>query len=208
MEKEHITDEDIINIAYRKEKLKEFKKNLEDKDFNEGKWQVFFKKNEWIFGFNLDYQYLNIIKREQSLGDGKGNNPRTDYLCEINNFTLLIELKTHETELFGNSTNRSGAWKLSTNLMDAFSQILEQKAEWQIKGEKENIKQRTRDPKAILIIGNKKKELLEEEDELIRKTKNDTFELFRRDSRNIEIITFDELYERAKYILEKNEKKS
>jgi len=31
--------------------------------------------------------------------------------------------------------------------------------------------------------------------------KEKTFELFRRDSRNVEIITFDELYERANHIV-------
>jgi len=29
---------------------------------------------------------------------------------------------------------------------------------------------------------------------------NDTFELFRRDSRTLEIVTFDELFDRAKFI--------
>ena len=28
-----------------------------------------------------------------------------------------------------------------------------------------------------------------------------TFELFRRDSRNLEILTYDELYERAKFVV-------
>jgi hypothetical protein len=31
-----------------------------------------------------------------------------------------------------------------------------------------------------------------------------TFELFRRDSRNVEILTFDELYDRATFIVEGN----
>ena len=30
--------------------------------------------------------------------------------------------------------------------------------------------------------------------------KRDTFELFRRDTRNLEIVTFDELLERARFI--------
>ncbi len=31
--------------------------------------------------------------------------------------------------------------------------------------------------------------------------KQKTFELYRRDSRNVEILTYDELYERAYYIV-------
>ena len=37
-----------------------------------------------------------------------------------------------------------------------------------------------------------------------KRVKLKTFELFRRDSRNVEIITYDELYERAKFIVEHN----
>ena len=37
----------------------------------------------------------------------------------------------------------------------------------------------------------------------VKRIKKKTFELFRRDSRNIEIITYDELYERAKFIAER-----
>ena len=32
-----------------------------------------------------------------------------------------------------------------------------------------------------------------------------TFELFRRDSRNVEIITYDELYDRARFIVQGSE---
>jgi len=41
---------------------------------------------------------------------------------------------------------------------------------------------------------------LSETKELQIKAKS--FELFRRDSRNVEIVTFDELFERAKFIVE------
>ena len=40
--------------------------------------------------------------------------------------------------------------------------------------------------------------------ELEAKIKMKTFELYRRDSRNIDIVTYDELYERAQFIVEGN----
>lgn len=93
-------------------------------------------------------------------------------------------------------------------MIDSLSQILEQKASWQIKGEVnannnfndegELINQKTLDPKSILIIG---ADSQFEGTEKIKQIKLRTFELFRRDSRNIEILTYDELYERAKFIV-------
>ena len=50
-------------------------------------------------------------------------------------------------------------------------------------------------PKGILVIGHT--------DQLDKISKRNTFELFRRNVVNPEIITFDELYERAKFIVER-----
>lgn len=43
--------------------------------------------------------------------------------------------------------------------------------------------------------------------ELEIEIKKKTFELFRNDSRNIEILTYDELYDRARYIVEGESRK-
>ena len=57
-------------------------------------------------------------------------------------------------------------------------------------------------PKAFLIIGTLK-EFKNEHG--INEDKFSSFELFRRNIHNPEIITFDELYERARYIVEFSE---
>jgi len=64
---------------------------------------------------------------------------------------------------------------------------------------------RTLDPKIIFIIGNRSKEfpLDKSQDSIV---KNETFERFRRNNKHIDIITFDELYERAKYIVKQSDK--
>ena len=56
----------------------------------------------------------------------------------------------------------------------------------------------TVDPKSILLIGSNGQFSGTEKERTIKLR---TFELFRRDSRNIEILTYDELYERAKFIV-------
>lgn len=105
--------------------------------------------------------------------------------------------------------NRSNSWKLSTDLYEAHSQILEHKASGQIKLSEssreydkngEEIKQKAYDSKTILIIG-KWTELDKSKNAQEEKIKEKTFELFRQNSKNVEIITFDELYARAEFIV-------
>lgn len=218
-----ITSKDIVNTSFRKRGLQIFKNLLENKDnwklyanendvstsSEEKVWQYFFEKNQWIFGYGLDYRYKNILQREAHVSDSELNGSNTvigDYLMGDKLFTTFVEIKKPSTKLFGKNGNRSNSWKLSNELIESFTQILEQKASGQIKLEKEQfvdgepLTQKAFDSKVILIIGNWE-ELKESNTALESNIKKKTFELFRRDSRNVEIITFDELYDRAKYIV-------
>lgn len=222
--KNNVTDKDIVALGYRKDQLEIFRKLIEENYLSKYKeevikntqikdelaFQYFFNKNPWIFGYGLDYRFMGILQKEFSASgteaDGSGQ-VNGDFLIGDEKFTTFVELKKPDTPLFKNSTIRSGVWKLSTDLMEAKSQILEQKASGQIKIEKETIhnsdgkeiKQKSYDSKVILIIGNWGQ--VKDDVDLVKQTKIKTFELFRRDSRNIEIITYDELYDRAKYIV-------
>ncbi len=223
MMQKNITKKDVVALAYRKEQLEIFRKMLYENYLEEYKkiinkeeskdeivWQCFFNQNPWIFGYGLDYRFMGILQKEFSASgteaDGSGQ-VNGDFLMGDKKFTTFIELKKPDTSIFKNSLNRAGAWKLSTELMEAKSQILEQKASGQIKIETakihnesgEEIEQSSYDSKTILIIGNWDE--IANDSDLIKKTKQKTFELFRRDSRNIEIITYDELYERAQFIV-------
>ncbi len=221
-----VTSTDITNIGYRKNQLDVFYKLLnedgylekyqEQESLNDKReeiaWQHFFTKNPWIFGYGLDYRFLGILQKEVHVSNtniaGK-DGEIGDFLLSCNRFTVLVELKKPNTPLFGEDKNRSGSWCLSSDLIHAVSQILEQKASWQIKSEAnasknfddegKHIKQQTVDPKTILIIGNSN-QFSGDTEEL--RTKARTYELFQRDSRNIDIVTYDELYERASFIVE------
>ena len=224
-----ITSKDIVNTSFRKKGLQIFKKLISEKDYwkvyanengqsmhsEEKTFQYFFEKNQWIFGYGLDYRYQNILQREVHFSDAELNGSNTvigDYLLGDKMFTTFVELKKPSTNLFGNSTNRSNSWKLSNELIDSFSQILEHKASGQIRLEQkqfidgEPLHQKAFDSKVILVIGNWN-ELDVATNSLEREIKIKTFELFRRDSRNVEIITFDELYDRATFIVEGNKTK-
>lgn len=222
--KNNVTDKDIVALGYRKGQLEIFRKLLEENYLNTYKlevienskikdelaWQYFFNKNPWIFGYGLDYRFMGILQKEFSASgteaDGSGQ-VNGDFLIGDQKFTTFVELKKPDTPLFKDRNVRSGTWALSTDLMEAKSQILEQKASGQIKIEKETIhdsdgheiKQNSYDSKVILIIGCW--DQIKNDIDLTKKTKAKTLELFRRDSRNIEILTYDELYERAKFIV-------
>lgn len=228
-----ITSTDITNIGYRKSQLEIFHQLLNETDYlqkyqeqegltdsrEEIAWQYYFKRNPWIFGYGLDYRFLGILQKEPHLSDtdvaGK-DGVIGDYLLGCSKFTVLVEMKKPTSLLFQDivsGKNRSKSWRLSDELINAVSQILEQKASWQIKAEtsatqnfddKGNlIKQRTLDPKTFLIIGDSKQYAGEDKEQQIKAR---TFELFKRDSRNVDLITFDELYDRAKFIVSDEEK--
>jgi hypothetical protein len=212
---ENLKGKDFVNLAFRNEGLSVFKDWLENDMDDEKRWQKFFEKHDWIFGYGLDYRFMTIFDREMSVGDGgteDQNKPKIDFLNEFSDFTVLVELKTPKTIFFENSKNRAGCWQLGEGFIDAYSQALEQKAEWSIKGNNGNnksndgnkkIETRTRDPKVILVIGNKQKQIFNITNITEKELKQDTFEIFRRGSRNIEIVTYDELLERAEFIVSK-----
>ena len=63
---------------------------------------------------------------------------------------------------------------------------------------------RTQDPKVIFIIGNKSKEFPNASINIDDRKKADTFERFRQNNKNIDIVTYDELLERANFIVNGN----
>jgi len=205
----HFTKEDLEVLSGRRKGLEEFSLNLKrESDWDEKDWQKFFNENTWIFGYGLDYQFLNILQKEAHISDidlDSKNDVITDFLLGSSKFTVIVELKRPDTPIFTTEKNRSESWQLSHELTKAVSQILAQKAEWEIKSKMQQydsfgkaLSNITIDPKAILIIGDFKQFDGSNKNDVI---KQKTFELYRRNLRNIEIITYSELYERAFYIV-------
>lgn len=189
--------------------LKEFERKINE-DEDEVFWQNFFQNNSWIFGYGLDWQFKGILQKECHISynniDGS-NEVIGDFLLGDKRFTAFVEIKKPNTPLFKTNPNRSNSWRLSNELIESVSQILEQKASGQIKIERDPLyikgnmlKQHSYDSKVFLIIGSWKEiEKCSEQEKVI---KEKTFELFRRDSRNIEIMTYDEILDRAKFIVD------
>ena len=96
---------------------------------------------------------------------------------------------------------RNDVWLLSSDLLGAIAQIQVNTRTWAIDSQRaENVRPLEQDniytvePKGILIIGNTKE--VNGNEGIIS-----CFEGYRRNTTNPEIITFDELYERAKFIV-------
>ena len=78
-----ITSKDIVNTSFRKKELSIFKMLIDKSDYwktyasengigdksEEKVWQSFFEKNEWIFGYGLDYRFQTILQRESHVSD-------------------------------------------------------------------------------------------------------------------------------------------
>lgn len=174
-------------------------------------WHHYLKSNEWILGLNVDIKFIRDFYDEQKVGNENSlgsQSPKTD-LLGVSDFTTLIELKCSSTEIFKKtrSKGRANTWDFTADFIEGISQCLGQKTELEKSFKQKNfIKDGKRldsariesiDPKTLLIIGNRRKEFpLDDlfDDNFI---KSNAFERFRRSNRNVEVITFDELFERA-----------
>lgn len=227
-----VTKKDIVAVGYRKKQLETFRMLLEDSVFfdsiktkhewnDEKVWQTFFERNPWIFGYGLSYIYLATLddkKLEQAVqGHHVGSyGKRADALLKskgIISSLCFVEIKTHKTKLLESNKYRSGCWAPSEELAGAVSQV-----QGTVASATDTIKDKltlsdakgfpTGEqafnylPKAYLVVGNLSEFVGENG---VNQQQYRSFELFRGNTNSPEIITFDELYERAKFIVHANE---
>ncbi len=223
-----ITRSDVIAVGYRKKQLEVFRQLLEDPKYfdsikskkqctDESLWQQFFEKNQWIFGYGLSYLYLaslNDKKLEQVVAGHsiREHGKRVDALMKSKGLVsslCFVEIKTHKTPLLGNKPYRSGCWGPSMELAGAVSQV-----QGTVALAMENIRGKLSitdpkgfptgeeafnySPKAYLVVGSLSEFI---GDHGVNHEQYRSLELFRRNTISPELITFDELYERAKFIV-------
>ncbi|MDD3487887.1 MAG: DUF4263 domain-containing protein [Candidatus Pacebacteria bacterium] len=204
-----LTQKDVNSLLKRRGTLAEFKQSLTSHSSDESWWQDFFEGNKWIFGYGLNYEILRQQQSQPVYGgvkiDGRGGQ-RGDNLMSTTgnlNFTVLVEIKTPATPLLqGTQEIRNGAWSLSKNLTDALSQIQANIQTWEKQGAEqpenrdklEELSVFTVKPKGIIVIGSLT--------QLMDRNRRETFQRFRRSIHGIDIITYDELFGRARFIVE------
>lgn len=210
--RDSLTRDEINLLLGRRQGLEEFENHISARDWKEADWQDFFDRQQWVFGYGLDYRVMRQFGREMMVG-GVGtdnrNKPVVDFLMSFTDYTVLVEIKRPDTRIFKDGQGgRAGTWEFSPDFIGAISQVAEQKAEWlQFAGTgdhfdksgQSSLEARTKNARTILVIGSSQ-EFSEGYDARTANVRKDTFELFRREVRSIDILTFDELLERARFI--------
>jgi hypothetical protein len=225
-----LTEQDVQMLMDRRRTLERFDQLLIDPTFfgaemirlatgGEGVWQKFFEENTWIFGYGLTLlacASFNDEKLEQITTGSNvftGGGKRSDALMRTKGFiqTLLFaEIKKHNTDLLmGKQYREPDVYQVSHQLSGAVSQV--QKTAYKAVTSLGAL-HRTRTPagtfqfevstirpRQVVIIGNLE-QLSDGRD--INLEKMTSFELYRRDHQGVEILTFDELYARSKFIVE------
>lgn len=187
---------------------------------NEDVWQRFFEDNPWIFGYGLSLiscESFDNERLEQMVSGAAVFQPggkRIDALLKTRGFIkslMFTEIKTHKTLLLKNTPYRSpDTYQVSGELDGACSQVQKTIHKTLLRlsensigitnddgsptGEEVAITQ----PRGIVIIGSLKEFEVENG---VNFEKFTSFELYRRNLENPDILTFDELYERAKFIV-------
>lgn len=227
-----VTKEDIVAVGYRKRQLERFARLLDDRTyFNsllekhqlnpEALWQRFFEKNTWMFGYGLGYLFLSTLdgkKLEQVVQgyDLKKYGKRADGVMKtrgaISNL-CFVEIKTHETPLLASKPYRVGCWAPSMDLTGAVAQVQGTvHASIESLGAKLSLHDEkgfptgeeafNYQPNSFLVAGNLQ-QFVGKHGANSEQVKS--FELYRKGTASPNIITFDELYERARYIVNHNE---
>ena len=227
-----ITTKDIVAFAYRKKQLDYFERLLNNTDYfekvmsakgysKESVWQRFFEANHWIFGYGLGYIFLSGLdeKKLEQVVQGYSVNhhgKRIDAVMKtrgIISSLCFVEIKHHMTKLLEDRPYRPGCYAPSKELAGALTQVQGSVADAarSISSQlevKDDYGNPTREEiynyqaKSFLVIGSLNEFLT---DTGVNEDKLRSFELFRKNIISPEIITFDELYERARFIVEYNE---
>ena len=170
------------------------------KKLSEKRWQDFLNENPFILSLACGYPIIKV-KDQAYVGGRKisGSGDRiTDFLVKnsLTNNTAIIEIKTPQEKLL-KVENRKGVHTPSTELSGSIMQALDQKYrfEREIAQFKENSRIYDIETYCVhccVIIG----KVPSADDQ------QKSFEHFRRNSKNVDVITFDELMEKLSQLRE------
>lgn len=188
---------------------------------DESVWQQFFEQNQWIFGYGLslvacealDGEKLERITTGANIFTGAGK--RSDAVMRSKGYISSLvfgEIKTPKKPLLDPELYRSpDVYQASRELDGAVAQVLKtaEKAVRQINQDIHRLYEDDGTPTDILVSAIRPKRIvvIGSLDQLMvggipNPEMTSTFELYRNSHHDVEIITFDELYERARFIVE------
>jgi hypothetical protein len=223
---------DVVALARRRAEVDRFRRLIDDDDYfdeqmaatprqrPEDVWQIFFEQNPWILGTGLSGQLFTSwdeTKLEQVVAGASIAQPgkRTDALMRTSGvvrWLTFAELKTHRTELLASTETRPGVWPLHRDVTSGIAQAQAtvrramqdiDEVIWSTAADGADIPGEmtflTR-PRSFLVVG--------QLDQLLgdaggpHRDKIRSFELYRRNLTEPEIVTFDELLARAEWVVD------
>jgi hypothetical protein len=187
---------EIIDTKYIKETLKRYNELMSiktDGESLEKQWQVFLRDNSWIFS-SIFAQPVILFKREAYVGGKTIDNTNgkfNDFLIKnsLSDNISFLEIKTHKTKLMERLSYRGeDVFSATKDLTGSIVQVLNQRDNFQkefynLRG-KSNQEFETLNSKCVVLIGSTKD---------LNKNQKYSFEIFRSNSRDVEILTFNEL---------------
>jgi hypothetical protein len=192
-----MTEEEILGYRKFQAALSVWEENKVLKKDDEDFWQDEFTKNPWILTNCLGTAVF--LFQDKAYVGGTSINKKgakiTDYLFKnhLGNI-VIVEIKTPNTPIISKSDYR-GNKTIAHDLVGSVNQVLKYRDEitksfYQLRYQEERKTGRkfeVYNPRCVLIIGSKE----QFEDDSI-----ESFELFRNELNNIDIVTFEELYTR------------
>jgi hypothetical protein len=218
---------DVVAVAHRKEVVEHFRRLLTEPDFfeqerantpagrREDVWQRFLQQNPWILGIGLTGQLLTSwddAKLEQTVAGFSVSGPgkRTDALLRTSGSIrslVFAEIKHHRTDLLGKEY-RTGCWAPHEDLASGVAQV-QQTVHLASRQIGDRLRELDADgaetgeatyllrPRSFLILGNLTQ--LRGSGGGVHPGRFSSFELYRRNLYEPEILTFDELLARAEW---------
>ena len=162
-------------------------------------WQMLFKENPFILSLVFGYPIVKV-QDEAYVGGRRLSGPGdkiADFLVKnsLTNNTAIIEIKRPQTSLMAKSEYREGIYPPSKELSGSITQTLDQKYQFQtqiahVKHNSQVYDIESYSVQCCLIIGTTPPETDEKK----------SFELFRGNSKDVEVTTFDELLEKLRQL--------
>jgi hypothetical protein len=159
-------------------------------------WQQCFTERPWILCHATSFPVIFLRGKAyvggKTIENQNGNVLDFLYKNKLTENSVLIEIKTPVTRLL-NRKYRNNSYSVSDDLSGGISQLLSYRDS--LMKESSNLLQKSQEdlkvyyPRCILVIGNFSSEMDSDE-------KRFSFESFRGELKNVEVITFDELFAR------------
>jgi hypothetical protein len=184
----------LIGIARIRNALDLWEK--ESSNPSEEFWQQCFTNRPWLLCHATSFPVIFIKGKAyvggKTIDNQNGNVLDFLYKNKLTENSVLIEIKTPATKLL-NRKYRNNSYSISEDLTGGITQLLSYRDS--LMKESTNLLQKSQEdlkvyyPKCILIIGNFRNEIDCEE-------KRFSFECFRGELKNVEVIAYDELFAR------------